>query len=103
MIKTHELIEIEKIKKIANTGGYALIKADSINVTPLQTQGEDITLEEAQQAVNGYVEIIYLTKKLIMLVNEEGRLYGLPNNPLASAIVGSSIVGDVIICNVDKF
>ena len=38
------------------------------------------TLESFQSLVGGYIETVYLTNHLIMIVNEEGKLLDLPNN-----------------------
>lgn len=55
------------------------------------------TLEEAQNFVGGYIEIIYLKDGSQMIVNEEGRLFMLPQNKEASLIAGRCIVGNVLI------
>lgn len=41
--------------------------------------GRDFTLEELQKSVGGYIEIIDLTDKSIMIVNEEGKGALYPN------------------------
>jgi hypothetical protein len=62
------------------------------------------TLEELQGYVGGYIEAVYLPKRRVMVVNEEGKLRGLPFNQIATAMVMEAgqivgpIVGDVIIC-----
>lgn len=55
------------------------------------------TLEQAQQDVGGYVELITLRDGSQMLVNEEGRLLDLPYNVSASQASGQYIVGDAVI------
>jgi hypothetical protein len=53
-----------------------------------------------QLAVGGLIEYVrcrYNGKKADMVVNEEGRLIGLPINPIASLIAGQTIVGDVLL------
>lgn len=68
----------------------------------IKSNGEEISLlgrslEAYQQAVGGYIEEIYLPDGRVMLVNEEGRLHGLPPNPEASGLAGQAIVGDVVV------
>ena len=65
-----------------------LIKSDG-NVTDNFTAD---TLKEKQDAVGGYIEIVYPNA----IVNEEGLLKNLPYNAKASEIAGRHIVGDVI-------
>jgi hypothetical protein len=54
------------------------------------------TLEEAQQIVGGYIEYVKV-KEGTLVVNEEGRLLGLPYNDVASKMYGGIIVGNVIL------
>lgn len=54
------------------------------------------TLENLQKTVEGYIEVITLGK-LAIIMNEEGKLRGLPPNmPLGNDI----IVGTIIICGI---
>lgn len=55
------------------------------------------TLEEAQDFVGGYVELVELSGGAQLLVNEEGLLRGLPYNSEASAVSHLNIVGPVIL------
>jgi len=60
---------------------------------------EKPTLEEAQKFVGGLVEVIELNGKIPaqMMVNEEGLIYGLPHNEIASAMSKRTIVGKALI------
>ena len=64
-----------------------------------------LTLEELQTFVGGYIELVKLNREEIMVVNEDGKLYNLPVNIIATTIYQKVIpskdviVGDVIICN----
>lgn len=68
--------------------------------------GTDFSLEELQEFVGGDIEIITLADDLIMVVNEEGKLFDLPFNEAATEILrGCSInstndyiVGSALIC-----
>jgi len=68
----------------------------STNIKKVTDKKEEISLESAQEIVGGYVERVRCPDGSILLVNEEGLLYGLPVNEEASAIAGRMIVGNVI-------
>ena len=59
------------------------------------------TLEEAQEIVEGWVEMVTLPNGDQMLVNEEGRLKGLPVNPVASQLAGKLLVGNAVLLKGD--
>ena len=58
-------------------------------------------LAAMQGFVGGFIEYVYFLgyggKRREMVVNEEGRLIGLPVNPIASIIAGQTLVGDVLL------
>lgn len=68
------------------------MKAQLINPGTSQPQeiepanGKAFTLEEMQKFVGGYVELIAQDRETLMLVNEEGRLLGLPVNEVATRV-----------------
>ncbi len=77
--------------------------------------GTNFTLEELQQYVGGYIEILHPPSKYnaILIINEEGKLLNLPLNPLASQIwqdgsdKGSPrsddfVVGNAVLCGEDQ-
>lgn len=83
-----------------------LLKAnlDVIDVTP--KNGTDFSLEELRGFVGGHIEIVPITHNQIMVVNEEGKLNGLPVNALATNAIFLArpafcdvIVGDALICD----
>ena len=55
------------------------------------------SLQELQDFVGGYIELVQLPTKETMVVNEEGRLRELPYNSVASSKAQRLIVGDVIV------
>lgn len=66
--------------------------------------GTDFSLEELQGVVDGYVELIGLSDDRLMVVNEEGKLIGLPINGNATVLArlegyDDIIVGDVLVCD----
>lgn len=77
-----------------------LIKPDG-SVEPYPPKGKTYTLEELQKAVGGYIEILHPPDpKLLMVVNEEGKLKGLPNNDEATRLMGENLLpGDYIVGN----
>jgi hypothetical protein len=60
-----------------------------------------VSLKEMQEAVNGYIEFVYLPDNVIMVVNEEGKINRLPVNSnvtkMYAPIINDVIVGDVLI------
>ena len=62
-------------------------------------------LEGLQGVVGGYIEALRLPDGRYLIINENGRMEGLPLNPLATTIATIAfegavmrIVGDVILC-----
>lgn len=79
-----------------------VIKTDGTKEVVLFTEGS--FLELAQKTVGGWIQLVRLNSKGIDLyLNEEGKLDGLPQNPVATALWSEDygltdyIVGDVII------
>ncbi len=67
---------------------------------------KNVTLKEMQDVVGGYIEFIYLKNDLIMVVNEDGKINGLPFNANATLLVQENniddyIAGDVLVVNKD--
>lgn len=54
-------------------------------------------LETLQGAVGGYIERVGITTGMVMYVNEEGLLQGLPLNVMATGMAGRHIVGNVVV------
>lgn len=77
------------------------------NVQP--ANGTDFSLKEVQAIVGGYVELVQLWDGRIMLINEEGKLDGLPLNVEATRLFlverdgYDVIVGDALICESHEF
>lgn len=83
---------------VVNPALHILTTGERIEVMP--ANGKSFTLEEMQKFVGGYVEYIYLPKRKIMVVNEEGRLQGLATNVIATGMAAGQadiIVGDVLV------
>ena len=71
--------------------------------------GSDFSLEEMQEYVGGYVEVLDLDDDNIMIIDEEGKLKGKEINKLATLkyldVYGFSdiIVGNAVICKSEEF
>lgn len=77
-----------------------LSKADGTRKEITPENGKTFNLREIQTAVGGCFEFIGIQGGAeIMLLNDEGRLRGLPLNEWASELAGQQIVGDVIVCS----
>lgn len=58
------------------------------------------TLEELQEYVGGYIEIVRLNNESVMVINEEGKTNGLPINPIATQMYQACTgINDVIVGN----
>ncbi len=75
------------------------LKLEGTTVTQVEI---DNTLEALQAAVDGYIEAVTLIPgKAVMIVNEEGLLRGMAQNPIASAVANTQIVGPAVVIGVD--
>jgi len=59
------------------------------------------SLEKAQKAVGGYVEMHHLAGGEQMLMNEDARALRLPVNEAASDLLGVEVRGDVLVLSGD--
>lgn len=87
------------------------LKANSqLEIADYPEAGMEDSLKFLQNIVGGYIEFIDLPKqKAVMVVNEEGKLNGLPTNVLASVLFYQNyaetrdfIVGDVAFLSADE-
>jgi len=84
----------------------ALLYPGSGSENPIEVEpkkGGTFELRELQDLVNGMIEVISLNHGEIMIVNEEGSLFGLPVNQQATALFNAKvgpgkIVGPALIC-----
>ena len=103
-----------------NVSGWAIIRPDHLDIREIDfiEADEEPSLETMQEAVNGYIEHITLNYLVTIyddddtgrfrsehlyeadgLVNEEGKLIGLPPNPIGTAWYGMDGHGDIICGN----
>lgn len=57
----------------------------------------DNTLEALQSMVGGYIETVTLATDLVLICNEEGFLWGLPDN---CQLLGMRLVGTIVLAGV---
>lgn len=55
------------------------------------------TLQEMQEYVGGWIEVVYLPNDEQLIVNEEGLILELPYNSVASCHASRTIVGNAIL------
>lgn len=85
-----------------------IIKTNGEQVEISPKNGEYFELEEMKAIVNGWVEVVWLPHDKIMVVNEEGKLMGLPINTEATKIYYDNfgfndvVVGDVLLCDTNQ-
>lgn len=79
---------------------------DVVDVKP-KNDGKPFTLEELRGFVDGFIECVFLNGKQVLVVNEEGKLRGLPYNAIATETLriarqpsNDHIVGDAILCEI---
>lgn len=83
-----------------------IIKTDGTKIK-IAPDAKTYTLEEMQEIVGGYIEFVWLSPFYLMVVNEEGKLNGLPMNDSATDLLRlykdttDFIVGDVLVCEKD--
>lgn len=84
-----------------------IIKTDGAQIEVQPKNGTDFQLEELNEIVGGFIEIVYLRNGLIMVVNEEGKLNNLPLNEVATRVCllngyPDTIVGNVLVCKSEE-
>jgi hypothetical protein len=71
---------------------------EQVEVAP---KGKHFSLAEMQEIVGGNIEMVFLKNNMIMVVNEEGKLFNLPMNFMATLLMkefsNDFVVGDVLI------
>lgn len=80
-----------------------IIRANGDQEFPNPANRRTWTLKELQNIVGGSMELHPVPpgrglKNALMVMNENGRLRGLPPNDVASLLMGMLVVGDVLVC-----
>ena len=84
-----------------------LIKTDGTREEVVPKNGKYFELKEMQELVGGYIQFLQLNDDNILVINEEGKLEGLPFNKDATltAMLDEAIgildyiVGDALLCH----
>jgi hypothetical protein len=58
-----------------------------------------VTLKEMQDCVGGYIEFVWLNDNKILVVNEDGKIVGLPDNMIATTLIMEQGISDHIVGN----
>lgn len=91
-------------KRLNEAGAY-LIKTTGEVTEVKPANGKEFTLEELQGYVEGYIEATQTEDGRTLIVNEEGKLDGLPFNTTASELYNRPfdvIVGNAVLINDDS-
>lgn len=83
-----------------------IIMADGLLKKVDPANGTDFSLNELNEIVDGYIEVLHIGDKLLVC-NEEGKLNNLPYNVKATRLINAVgikdyIVGNVLFCDKDK-
>lgn len=92
----HEACEGEGERRCPLKPNGTLLRADGTqcHVWPKKRK---FSLDELQKLVGGYIERVEIGPGLDMIVDEEGRLKGLPQNAEATLLAGRLIVGNAFV------
>ncbi len=88
-----------------------LIKADGSKSEVNPKDGKRFTLEELQELVSGYVEVVHIGESQILVVNEMGKIYNFETNDQATKFAHAHgaigfndfIVGDAVLMDSELF
>lgn len=83
-----------------------IIKADGLQKKVDPANGTDFSIDELNEFVDGYIEILHIVDKLLVC-NEEGKLKNLQYNATATCLINAAgikdyIVGNALFCDKDK-
>lgn len=83
-----------------------IIKADGLQKKVDPANGTDFSIDELNEFVDGYIEILHIGDKLLVC-NEEGKLKNLQYNATATCLINAAgikdyIVGNALFCDKDK-
>jgi hypothetical protein len=81
-----------------------VITPEGVETVVTPKNGTDFSLKECQASVGGYIETVPTWDGRLMILNEEGKLKGLPRNAKATALFRYDvIVGPVLVCPEEMF
>lgn len=82
--------------------------ATVIRVDGTRAKLADTELATLQLAVGGYIEVLYLPAKMVLIINEDGISLDLPINPVATSLcvglvyMAGGIRGDAVLCEASE-
>ena len=65
--------------------------------TAVKPRGATFSLDELQNYLEGFIEIVPIDDARMAVVNDEGLIKQMPMNPVASQVAGRLLVGPVLI------
>ena len=83
-----------------------IIMADGLQKKVDPANGTDFSIDELNEFVDGYIEILHIGDKLLVC-NKEGKLKNLQYNATATCLINAAgikdyIVGNALFCDKDK-
>jgi len=82
------------------------IKANNETSTVTPTSGSTFKLEEMQEFVGGYIQLVHASNGDVIVLDEEGKIKEKPINRIATELYEHGhldpIVGDVLVCASDE-
>lgn len=100
---------MDTIDKAVEKAMATIFHTDGSREKVSPANGSDFRLEEMQRMVGGIIEIVYFDDNTVMVVNEEGKLLGLPLNMDATAVFRAHypdsedyIVGNALVCDYEQ-
>lgn len=98
-VGTHKINEKTSSIEMDIKTKYIKSNGESENIYPLNYS--NFTTQELQMYVGGYIEIVPIGQ-FLLIVNEEGKLNGLPYNKRATELIrlisNDYVAGDVVYC-----
>ena len=79
------------------------VNTDAVEFKIIEDVKDEPTLEQAQEFVGGYVEGIPFPNGDYLIVNEEGKLMGLPLNPEGTALWRMTFTKDKYLLGYDDW
>lgn len=86
-----------------------VIRTDGSEYQIEPENGSDFSLEELRSIVNGHIELLSFPNNKYMVINEEGKLLGLPENKRGTLMArqcgiqyNDYVVGNILICKKDQ-
>ena len=65
--------------------------------TVVEPKGATFSLDELQEYVGGFIEILPIDADRMAVANDEGRIRQMPMNPVASKAAGYLLVGPILV------